>query len=67
MVSIIQKYNIPGGNINHSADYQVFANGIIKIENDVIFDGFNELPTLPRVGLKMAVGREKTIQNLAKE
>lgn len=54
-ISVVKTYAPMGGSIKHVANYTVFANGTINIKNDVLIDGFNDMTTLPRIGLKMAL------------
>lgn len=54
-VTILHQYDVRDGIIEYTAEYQIYADGTLKVENNVIIEGFDEMRTLPRVGLKMAL------------
>ncbi|NJM15856.1 MAG: hypothetical protein HC896_11255 [Bacteroidales bacterium] len=41
---------------DHFVTYTIFANGVIDVESKVV--PYGELPMLPRIGVKMAIGNE---------
>ncbi len=55
LVTINQTYESPEGEIIYHAGYRILAEGKIEVDNRVSFEGFEEIQTLPRIGLKMAL------------
>ena len=53
-VRVQQKHQFKDGSIDHLVEY-IISDGSIQIQNKVTPTGFNQLKTLPRVGLKMAL------------
>ena len=54
-ITINKQFNVTGGSLNQLSNYMIGANGVIKVNTKVLFDGFDNVETLPRVGLKMAL------------
>ncbi|WP_186826835.1 glycoside hydrolase family 2 TIM barrel-domain containing protein [Seonamhaeicola algicola] len=54
-VEIIKELSSNSGSFNHSCVYEISANGVIKLQNKVTPTGFENLETLPRIGLKLGL------------
>ncbi|WP_282136700.1 glycoside hydrolase family 2 TIM barrel-domain containing protein [Seonamhaeicola maritimus] len=54
-VTVARNFKQKGGDVKHIADYNIYGDGTINIKNDVVINGFEEMTTLARVGLKMAL------------
>ncbi|MFI3289774.1 MAG: glycoside hydrolase family 2 TIM barrel-domain containing protein [Rikenellaceae bacterium] len=54
IVSVIE-LSSDGGTIQHEAIYEIDGNGTIQMKNKMTPKGFEEMTTLPRVGIKMAL------------
>jgi beta-galactosidase len=56
-VSVKQSFESPEGEVSYEAVYRILAEGKIIMDNSLHFEGFEDVQTLPRVGLKMALAK----------
>ncbi len=57
-VTTLMEWSCTGGSVRHECCYEIGGNGAISMKNKVIPQGFEQLTTLPRVGIKMALVEE---------
>ncbi|MEM6641422.1 MAG: glycoside hydrolase family 2 TIM barrel-domain containing protein [Bacteroidota bacterium] len=54
-LTIVKEFTADSGSFTHNCIYEVRGDGNIKMDNQVSVVGFESMPVLPRVGVKMAL------------
>ncbi|TYA71749.1 glycoside hydrolase family 2 TIM barrel-domain containing protein [Seonamhaeicola marinus] len=57
-INVVKEFSSDSGNIKHQCIYKIDGTGNITLENTVTPTGFENLETLPRVGLKLGLVKE---------
>ncbi|WP_282036495.1 glycoside hydrolase family 2 TIM barrel-domain containing protein [Saccharicrinis aurantiacus] len=56
-IKVLQEFSSAAGSFLHECTYKVGANGTVKLNNKVTPKGFDDIKSLPRIGLKLGMAK----------